>query len=454
MSVRFRHELRQRRWRLGPVLHAALLLLAWSASAQETLPSPWALPEPGDCGAARDSAEDALPAPFPLSPGDVVGFEELAALERYLPAAVWRRRDAFFFEGMRIEIGPCFRSYTPPAFFAEATRAFAGRARLLPDGGLADAPAGLPFPPTAIAPDDPQAGQKWAWNAVRRYRGAGRFGELRVTYLEVGQETAHLVGRHFVALLMGRADLAETSYGVPWQSKRRWVSGGTTRDPSSGSRCAFRHYRAARAASDADSSDDVFLRSSATRKTERVRWDAQFPLLFCAYERGVYFPHGGKVGRYRWRVAGVRDLVAPINAVTPAYPEDPTRSFGPSGASLARDRWELRRTLVLEAPLGAAGRVRRFVDLETLFPLYQVENPGGGDDLILQYAGRWSEDRASYARWPDAPKRPVRAIDPVVQVRVGGSEVVRVETWDAVAVPPEERSLRRLTSQSSLARAR
>jgi hypothetical protein len=152
---------------------------------------------------------------------------------------------------------------------------------------------------------------------------------------------------------------------------------------------------------------------------------------------------------YRWRVVGVRDLLAPINAQTPAYPEDENRSFGSRGASLASDRWDLRRMLVLEAPLGPGRSLRRYVDLETLFPLYHVEG-GSGGRLIFQYAGRWSEDRPDYPPWAEAPERAVRAIDPVARVFVGGREVVRIEAWNTAAVPPEGRSLRRMVSQSSL----
>jgi hypothetical protein len=383
-----------------------------------------------------------------------VAFAALDALAPYLPEEIWSRREHFFFDGMHLEIGPCFRRYAPPAFFDAATQERRGHARLLPTGGLEDAAAGLPFPAASIAPADLQAGQKWAWNAARRYRGAGRFGDLRVTYLQGGQETARLVGDHFVALLMNRARLVEDDYHVSWAKEHRWVAGGSTRGSGSGSRCAFRHYRNAGAERDARVADDVFLYNSESRKSERVRWRPEFPMPACAYERGFYFPLGGRVERYQWKVVGVRELLAPINSAAPAYPENTARSFGPSGASLADDRWELRRAIVLEAPLGNGARVRRYLDLETLFPLYHAENPGGGADVIFQYAGRWSEDREKYPEWPDPPKQSVRVIDPVIQIQSMGTEVVRIEAWSTVAVPPSERKLRRLTSQASLARGR
>ena len=74
--------------------------------------------------------------------------------------------------------------------------------------------------------------------------------------------------------------------------------------------------------------------------------------------------------------------------------------------------------------------------------------------MILQYAGRWSEDRKGYPAWADAAQRPVRAIDPVATVMVLGNEVVRTEAWNTVALPPSPASLQRLISTRSLSMGR
>ena len=228
--------------------------------------APWALPEPGDCGAAlrtSGAAEDASAPGISFATGDTVSFGGVAALERHLPPEIWERRDLFFFEGMRLEIGPCYRSYAPPDFFREASQESAGRARLLPNGGIVGTFAGLPFAPESIDEDEPQAGQKWAWNASRRYQGAGQFGEIRVTYADGSGPPARLVGDHFVALLMGRADLSDGR--LPWARRWRWVAGGTVRDPSTGNRCAFRHYRAENAESEPNASRRRALWNSASQ---------------------------------------------------------------------------------------------------------------------------------------------------------------------------------------------
>lgn len=144
----------------------------------------------------------------------------------------------------------------------------------------------------------------------------------------------------------------------------------------------------------------------------------------------------------------MRDVVAPINIARASYPEDRERDFGPSGASLASDRWELRRVLVLEA--GDEGhRIRQYVDLETLFPLLLSDGA-----FLVQTAGRWSEDRPGYPTWPDG--RAVRVLDPVVTVTTtaGSREVVRAEAWNTVGLPPDEKSLRNRVSTEALNRER
>lgn len=105
---------------------------------------------------------------------------------------------------------------------------------------------------------------------------------------------------------------------------------------------------------------------------------------------------------YEWKVVAVRDVLAPINAREPMYP-DPRgrrRNFGKSGISFATDRWELRRALVLEGRLreghfedgAGADRFQWYVDLQTLFPLDYVglsDDPGEPGGGVAIFVGRW-----------------------------------------------------------------
>ena len=51
---------------------------------------------------------------------------------------------------------------------------------------------------------------------------------------------------------------------------------------------------------------------------------------------------------YDYRVVGAQDVLTPINASRPSYPEVKDRDFGPWGLSFATDRWDLRRAVVIE----------------------------------------------------------------------------------------------------------
>ena len=158
--------------------------LALASSGGRPAESPWDLPPEGSCVAQPSGGvgtEDAAPIPF--KPGDTITEATVDVLQSYLPEQVWEHRERFFFDGMRLEIGPCYRDYGPPPFFVEATEAFRCRAKLNENGQLQHHSAGLPFVPDAIDPDDPHAALKWAWNWGYRYRAAGRFGDIRLSLI-------------------------------------------------------------------------------------------------------------------------------------------------------------------------------------------------------------------------------------------------------------------------------
>ena len=98
-----------------------------------------------------------------FKPGDVIGFEQLDKLERYLPKEFWDNRDFFFYEGMQLRIGPTNADYTPADAYEQATKSNAGvgedRAGEQPEGYERSA-----VPMDKIdCKNDPQAGVKIAW---------------------------------------------------------------------------------------------------------------------------------------------------------------------------------------------------------------------------------------------------------------------------------------------------
>ncbi len=198
----------------GAVMAVLLGVAASGSAAEDASPraDPWALPPAGSCAptatlAGAPVAEDA--APPALKTGDVISLERLEAVRRLLPPAVWEQRDKFFFEGMQLEIGPCFRDYSAPAFFQEATQKFRGQAKLREDGGLEGFTAGLPFAPDTIDPASPSAGALWAWNLAERYQGGGLEAQFRVSdMVGLRGRAVPFEGEFYWFVLAHRADRA------------------------------------------------------------------------------------------------------------------------------------------------------------------------------------------------------------------------------------------------------
>jgi hypothetical protein len=482
----------------------AILLLAGPALA-----GPWELPPEGACTAADTLAgfplgEDAPPIPFKA--GDVVSVEQLAILENFLPEALWQHREKFFYEGMRLEIGPCFRDYSPPAFFHEATEKFAGQARVAAEGGLEGHTAGLPFPPAQLAADDAELGQKWAWNVAQRYQAGGMFSDdFRISDLvgRVGRAEP-FIGEVFKLQMSNRADQAEADYQAKGARTMQWVAGGKFDAPQPARFFAWRQFRDLENQVESARSDDLHAYLPEWRRVRRLN---------AALVEGLYLPSfsvgtvpaktlaigmgggayggdggiggvggvGGSVGGaiqtkrsgfeglearpnlYENRVLGVRDILAPLNAATPMYPEADERSFGPWGLSFASDRWDLRRALVIEGrakdlPGGQhTARFIKYVDLQTLHPLYYAAYDQRDELIDLgMFVGRWSEDREDYPRWPDDPERPVRLIDSVgaAFANIAESGSWRRESWTLHGIPPTDNEIRKLLSVGNLTKGR
>jgi hypothetical protein len=480
---------------------------------------PWDVPPEGSCAPTSGlrgwpAGEDAPPVPF--APGDVIEHERAELLKNYLPAEIWSNRDKFFYEGMRLEIGACFRDYSPPAFYQAASEKFRGQATVTADGGLESYTAGRPFPLGDLAPDDPQAGHKWAYNVEFRYQGAGFSGPFRIMDM-VGRSHRGepFEGEIFKWQLSFRADQAERGYKAKGAKQYHWVAGGLFFMPFAAREFAWRQYRDVEMLVDERRTDELHAYLPDMRRVRRISAVGSEGLYLPAFSVGVAPAQqlavagggsspgsagggiapgavgGGGMGSigggagavadaikpkrngfeglelrpmlYTYGVLGVRDIIAPINAENPSYPEDKERGFGGWGLSFASDRWDLRRAVVLEATAknvesdSDAARIHHYVDVQTGQPLYYVSWDQRGELIdVGMYVGRWSEDRAEYRPWPDDPERPIRVIDSVgaafANLREDGGW--RRENWTVVSTPPEDKELRRILSAGQLTKRR
>ncbi|MDJ0865405.1 MAG: DUF1329 domain-containing protein [Myxococcota bacterium] len=465
---------------------AILLLVAGAAlAALEAGASPWEIPPEGSCdggGALRgEPGVRDVPA-TPVAPGEVFDVTRIEALRDYFPAELWQHRDRFFHEGMRLEIGPCFRDYSPPEFFVRATESHRGTARLLENRGLEGHGGGLPFAPDTVAPEAADAGLRWAWNFAHRYQAAGFQGSFQITDLlgKIGRAEPFR-GEIFRVLLARRTDRSEA---IPYAGSKAWVAGGLFSEPFNAREYSWRQYRDVAHERVQRRTDDLHAWMPQLRRVRRIPSTQVEGLYMPTFSVGATPALGGggqaasvgNVGQiqtkrsgfegleirpllYEWRFVGVHDVLAPINAVNAMYPVERARDFGPWGLSFASDRWDLRRALVLEASRTSvtepsqAFRIVFYVDLQTLHPLFYLSYDRRNEPIdVGVFVGRWSEDRPNYPPWPDDPSRPVRVIDSVgaafANLQMRGSW--RRETWEMVSVPPDDGDLRPLLSVRNL----
>jgi hypothetical protein len=484
------------------LLAIVLVFAAGPALAQGA--SPWAVPGEGSCAPSGGThvkpgapPEDAVAAPFKT--GETFAIDRIAVLERYLPEFLWTNRERFFYEGMRLEIGPCFRDYGAPGFFVAATEQGRGKATLTGAGGLSGWTAGLPFHPADIAAGSKDAGLRWLWNVQSRYQAAGFRGKFRMTDLvgKIGRAEP-FEGEMFKLITSNRAD--RPGYAAPGAKGRSFVAGGLFDKPFDARQYAWRQFRPEEMLTDAGRSDDLHAYLPQWRRVRRIN---------SARTEGIYMPSfavsmaptqvlpvaggaggAGAVGAvqapgdaggtiqakrsgyeglefrpllYDVTVVGLHDVLAPINATTPSYPENPDREFGPWGLSFASDRWDLRRALVLDlrAKQGTGSEIEArqilYVDLQTLQPLYIATYDDKNEMTnVGLYVGRWSEDREGYPRWPDDPERAVRVIDPAgaAFANLAESGSWRRESWANVSTPPADDDVKRLLSVNQLTKRR
>jgi hypothetical protein len=456
-------------------------------------------PEPGRCPTLSRPVGGEDAAGLPLQEGQTLGIEDLYSLERLVPAELWKYRDTFFYEGMRLEIGACHRVYPFTPWYQKATDENASRVRLDDEGNLHDYKAGRPVPADAIDMQAKDAAMRWAWNFEQRDRGAGPVGSFRILDLPDRLGTPQTYkGSFFFVQTSHRADLPENGYDAEVGGRKLWVAGGRFDEPFDARHLAWRQLRPDDAIEDFEEPDDTFVYVPTMRKARRAAtsWvDGLYaPRYLVAgidqagggvpFGSNQYGPAGSiqptaglsiaatenlrrgftglalRPNAYVWRLVGEREVLAPLNAAVVGYPGNPDRSYGPSGLSVATDRWDVRWAVVIEGRarqvVDGVGYVRVWIDWQTGQPLYyMVERP----NRLLLDAGilvhRWSGDREDYPDWPDVGR--VGVFDPVAAVFLdagNGRSGWRRESYDLISIPVDEVELRKMSTVDDLSKGR
>lgn len=459
-------------------------------------------PAAGTCpvlmrGPAPREGEDAV-GPL-MQEGQAMSLSDMLLLQHLLPPELWRNRDTFFYEGMRLEIGGCHRDYSPSAMYQAATQKHAAKVRLDEDGNLLDYKAGRPFPAESIDMSAPDAGTKWAWNFEERDRGAGAVGSFRIFDLPTRLGTPQTYsGTFFFVRTAHRADLPESDYEAPAGGSNAWVAGGKFEEPFDARHLAWRQFRSLDSEERYKEADDTFVYVPTMRKVRRsaTSWvDGLYAprYLIAGVDGGgggvpfgssQYGPAGSiqptaglsiaatenlrrgflglaiRPNAYDWRVVGEREVLAPLNANVPGYPVNGERNYGPSGLSVATDRWDVRQAVVLEGRakqvVDDVGYVRLWIDWQTGQPLYYIaERP---NHLMLDFGilvHRWSGDLPDYPEWEGHGK--VHVFDPVAAVFLDvatGRSGWRRESYDVISNPVDAETLRKMATVDELTKGR
>ena len=479
--------------RRASALGVAALVLAPQAGAD--------LPPENRCPTFSGSPESGPKqdaAPMRLREGMLLSYFDVLHLGRLLPIEIWRNREAFFHEGMRLEVGPCHRRYPAPEFFVEATRRYAGQARIDDEGNLSKSPAGLPFPPDDIDPKAPDAATRWAWNLARRYRGAGPQGSFRIVDMpsSIGG-TQIYEGSWYFLKTAHRADLSHSGHRVEAADGSAWIAGGRFSEPMPARHLAWRQLRPLSVAENYSESDDTFVYVPTMRKVRRAAstWvdglytpryrisgdsgGGGLPVAGLDFGSGAINPTAGesaattenlrrgfeglalRPNAYHWRFLEEREVLAPINITRDGYPHDRDRNFGPSGLSAGSDRWDVRYAVVIQGAIKERGRdfdlLTLYIDYQTQQPLYMITKLRRGSRLVEVgvLLHRFSGDLSHYPPWPGGA--PALVFDPVAalffDVADGGSGWRR-ESYDVRSIPPSDEDLGQLTSTSYLTRGR
>ncbi len=388
--------------------------------------------------------EDAGVAGPTFKEGDVIGFDGIDSLRKYLPSEFWANRDFFFYEGMRLKIGPFYRDYSPAAEYKAATAKFKGQAKIGPDESLENYTAGQPFPMDQIdCKGDPQAGVKVMWNFDYQWEGDGSDTQYFYSYWDRGEQLPlYYEGTSKTVQLAHRVEpeyLEKNDGDIFRGEKRKLAFGIEVNAPfdARGINVMTYRYKSSDAPMAQAKNDDTWVYVPTLRRVRRIstaqRTDAVSGTDFTFDDLRSF---AGIVPQYKWTCLGEMDILAPMNSQVKAYPYSKDHNFGPYGLSYADDTWELRKAIKIRMTPKAKDHPYHhkdlYIDKETLTALYSFAYDQK-EELwkIIWHNKRWSEDDDSwYTGWEGIEKpRDLKIVsDTIINVQTGTGN--RIEFWD------------------------
>ncbi len=402
-------------------------------------------------------AQDAVPG-LPFKEGDVLSFEDIDKLKSYLPPELWENREYFFYEGMKLEIGPVNRVYEASSAYEGATAKFKGQPTIGRDGALENYTAGRPFPPDSFdCKGDPNVGSKIIWNFIYQWGGDGSASTWSYTYWDRGDQLPlYYKGTARNIAMAHRVEsyyLDEQGGDIFNNERRKSVFGIEVGEPfdARGILLLTYRYKAADMPEDEAKNDDTWVYVPDLRRVRRIstaqRTDSVQGTDFTFDD---LFTFSGIPPQYTWECLGEGPYIAPMNTQELAYPYSEDYNFGPYGFSFANDRWEVRDAWVIRFDPRNDDHPYAYKDLyidkETYLPLYSFAYDRKKELWkIIWHNKRYSEDWNGndptfpngiwYKGWPDVEKpMDLRVVsDIIVNVQTGTGN--RIEFWDNHGTP-------------------
>ncbi len=397
--------------------------------------------------ALAQQAEDAIGAPS-FKQGDVITLDKVDSLKNFLPPEFWANRDFFFYEGMKLEIGPFFADYSPADAYKAATQKFAGKSKIGPDASLESYTAGQPFPMEQVdCKSDPEAGTKIIWNFDHRWNGDGAAASYYYSYWDRGEELPlYYEGTSKTVILSQRVEpeYLDTNGGDIFRGEKRKTAFGvevTAPFDARGIMLMTYRYKDSEKPTAQTKNDDTWVYVPTLRRVRRIssaqRTDAVSGTDF-TFDDLLSF--SGIVPQYKWSCLGEMDILAPANSKVKAYPYTRDHNFGPYGLSYADDNWELRKAVKIRfVPNNSDHPYHHkdiYIDKQAMEPLYSFAYDQK-EELwkILWHNHRWSKDFAEYKPWAGVEDpRDLRTVsDTIVNVQTGTGN--RIEFWDGHGTP-------------------